>query len=221
MVVDHTMDVSSQTTMEAWIATLKTILEKGENFDDSDGRVCREVLNLSVTIEHPDVAPDEPIDHIKKINKWFYPSKEELSNIIFNQFDLPLYEYTYGSRLFSHQGVLDQITNYLIPLLRQNPYSRRGTVIVIDPSHDMKIRSRNMPGLVSIHAKVDKGKLRFTAIIRSNDMFIGWPANIYQLVSLQRYVAQELQLGVGAITTYSISAHVFLDYEEEIQRIMN
>lgn len=214
------MEIVEKTTLEAWTTALRIIKEKGGVFHDTDNRVCREILNFSVTILHPDLAADEPIDHIRKINKWFYPSKEELSNIIFNQYELPLYEYTYGSRLFNHQGLVDQINDYIIPLLKQQPTSRRATVSVLDPSIDMHMHNRNAPGLASIHFKIDHGSLRMTCIIRSNDFFIGWPANIYQLSNLQRYVAQQLSLPVGSLTTYSISAHIFDDYEEELKRVL-
>lgn len=214
------MELHLPTAMDAWKAALHHIISKGKDFKDNDKRVCREVLNLSVTIEHPEIGIDEPIDAIKKTEKWVYPSKDELVTIIFNEAELPLYDYTYGSRIFGYQGTHDQVNNYIIPLLKENPASRRATIITIDPQKDLNMKNRNSPGLVSLHFKVAEGKLLMTSVIRSNDYLIGWPANVYQLASLQHYVAEQLGLQQGPLATYSISAHVFMEYEEDINEVL-
>ncbi|MBN1275489.1 hypothetical protein JXA12_04335 [Candidatus Woesearchaeota archaeon] len=214
------MELSLPTAMDAWKAALSHILDYGENFTDDDGRTCREVLNLSVTIKHPDVGLDDPIDRIRKNERWVYPPKDELIGIIFNQWDLPLYDYTYGSRIFGYQEVFDQINEYVIPLLRKNSTSRRAFALTVDPLKDLHLTNRNVPGLISLHFKVKEGKLLLTSVIRSNDFFIGWPANAYQLGSLQKYIADELELGVGALATYSISAHVFEEQLEDIHEVL-
>jgi len=213
--------IRRKTALEAWQAVLRGILDEGKDFKDNDGRVCREMINMEVVIEHPDVAPDEPIDKVRKINKWFYPSKEELVNIIFNQFELPLYEYTYGSRLFGFRGKVDQVNGYVIPLLKKNPTSRRATTVVMDPTIDMQMHNRNAPGLVSLHFKIVDGALSMTGIIRSNDFFIGWPANVYQASMLQKYVAEELGVRIGPLTTYSFSAHLFEEYMDDIRSVLS
>lgn len=214
------MELRLPTAMDAWKAALHHIMEKGEDFKDKDKRICKEVLNLSVTINHPEIGIEEPIDTIKKTEKWVYPSKDELVSIIFNELELPLYDYTYGSRIFGYQGVQDQVNDYIIPLLRENPTSRRATVITVDPQKDLNVKNRNAPGLVSLHFKIAEGRLLLTSVIRSNDYLIGWPANVYQLAALQHYIADQLGLQQGPLTTYSISAHVFTEYEEFIEEVL-
>lgn len=214
------MELRLPTAMDAWKAALHHIVAKGKDFKDNDKRTCKEVLNLSVTIEHPEIGIEEPIDTIKRMEKWVYPSKDELVSIIFNELELPLYDYTYGSRIFGYQEMQDQINDYIIPLLTENPSSRRATVITVDPNKDLDLKNRNAPGLISLHFKVAEGKLVLTSVIRSNDYFIGWPANVYQLAALQQYVAKQLGLQQGALTTYSISAHVFAEYKEDIEEVL-
>jgi thymidylate synthase (methanogen type) len=214
------MEIILPTAQDAWKATLHSIIEKGKEFKDNDHRDCKELLNVSVTITSPDVGIEEPIDTIKKIDKWVYPSKDELISIIFNEIEQPLYEYTYGSRIFGYQGTIDQINDYIIPLLKENPMSRRASIVTIDPRKDLNIKNKNAPGLISLHFKIHDEKVLLTAVIRSNDFFIGWPANIYQLAALQYYVAEQLERRVGPLTTYSISAHLFMEYSEEIQKVL-
>ena len=207
------MEIDAPTTMDAWKLALAHIRDHGEDFRDDDLRTCREALNLSVRIEHPEVGNDEPIEVVRKIDKWVYPSKDEMVGIVFNQMELPLYDYTYGSRMFNYQGELDQVNGFIIPLLKKNLSSRRATVITIDPLRDLDVHNRNIPGLISLHFKVYGKRLLVTSVIRSNDFFIGWPANIYQLATLQKYIADELGLQQGSLTTYSLSAHVFAEYK--------
>ncbi len=214
------MNIVAPTSMDAWKLALAKLLAEGKNFKDDNKRICREILNFSVTIQHPEIGADEPIDLLKGFDKWLYPSKEELANIIFNKDVLPLYEYTYGSRLFNYKNSLNQINNYIIPLLTKNPSSRRATVIVMDPLSDLKIQSKNAPALVSLHFKMDDNMLLLTAVVRSNDFFIGWPANLYQFFLLQHYVAEQLGLREGSITTYSISAHIFEEYFNDINSVL-
>lgn len=215
------MEIEAPTAMDAWKLALAHIMERGEDFRDDDLRTCREVLNLSVKVEHPEVGNDEPMEVVRKIDKWVYPSKDEMAGIVFNQLELPLYDYTYGSRIFGYQGKLDQVNGFIIPLLKKNLSSRRASIITIDPLRDLDVNNRNIPGLISLHFKVYERRLMVTSVIRSNDFFIGWPANFYQLATLQKYIADELGLQQGALTTYSISAHVFMEYSEDIDKVLS
>jgi thymidylate synthase (methanogen type) len=213
------MEIVANNALEAWRAALAHVMGEGKDFTDPDRRTCREVLNLAIRIERPDLGIDEPVEVVRRINKWVYPSKEELVSIIFNEIDIPLYDYTYGSRLFGYGEELDQINGYIIPLLKKNPSSRRAVALMLDPMKDLRLGNRNAPCLVSLHFKVDEGRLLLTSVIRSNDIFIGWPANVYQLAALQQHVAEELGLKVGALMTYSISAHVFIEHAEDVERV--
>jgi len=53
-------------------------------------------------------------------------------------------------------------------------------------------------------------KLRTFGILRSNDMENAYPSNYYDLLMLSHRVSEELGVPMGRITTFSISAHVYL-----------
>jgi thymidylate synthase len=48
-----------------------------------------------------------------------------------------------------------------------------------------------------------------TAFFRSHDLAQAWPSNIYGLAKLLEYVANEVGIEVGSITTISASAHIY------------
>ncbi|PIZ54003.1 hypothetical protein COY26_00300, partial [Candidatus Woesearchaeota archaeon CG_4_10_14_0_2_um_filter_33_10] len=71
----------------------------------------------------------------------------------------------------------------------------------------------------SIDFKIRKQKLNATMVVRSNDLFFGWPANLYQLFVLQDYIGKKLGCKTGSLTTFSNSAHIFKDQFEDIQQV--
>jgi thymidylate synthase len=51
--------------------------------------------------------------------------------------------------------------------------------------------------------------LDLSVMIRSNDMYGAWLANIYALGELLSYVSEKASLKPGTITTLSVNAHVY------------
>jgi thymidylate synthase len=46
-------------------------------------------------------------------------------------------------------------------------------------------------------------------MIRSNDMYGAWLANMYALGELLKYVTDKLKMKTGSITTVSVNAHIY------------
>jgi len=178
-------------------------------------------MNLIIVLKDPaNSLIEEPIKKMSGSNKWIYPSKEELSNIMFKEIQAPIYEYTYGGRLFNFSGKLDQLNNFVIPLLTTDPGSRRAIISFYDPVQDSDINNRNTPGIMYIQFRIINGGLQLTALIRSNDLLFGWPANIYQLYSLQKMVAEKLSIKQGNLITISNSAHIFSEEFSFVEELL-
>ncbi len=205
--------------MGAWKKALKYIIDNGSDFTDADSRECREVLNLTVTADNPEADYDAPIESMRNF-EWIYPTTEELAAVIFNKEDQSTYEYSYGPRIFNYLGKKDQINDYVVPLLKKNQNSRRAVISLFNPLTDSDIVNKNVPSLMFIHFKITDEKLNVSCFIRSNDFFIGWPGNIYQLYLLQKHVAEKLGLKTGSLTTISCSAHMFKEHLDNIQKII-
>ena len=193
---------------------------KGEEFKDNENRICIEENNLVLTLTDTSSNISEPIEIMIERKKWVYPSKDELSNVMFKEYQAPTYDYTYGGRIFSFGDKIDQVNNFIIPLLKSDPSSRRAIVVIYDPAEDSKIPNKNSPGIIYIQFRIKQGKLHMNCHIRSNDLFFGWPANIYQIYMLQKFIAEKLRVERGNISTVSNSAHVFKEDMEEINRII-
>ncbi len=187
---------------------------------DQGGSVCKEVVNLTVCEVAQGREIGEPAKWLAHQEEWIYPSLEQIGKVILSDTGSSFFQYVYGERVFKFQGKKNQLDAFILPLLTSNPESRRALISLYDPLEDSNLSKQDVPCLASIHFRVMDKKVHITGYIRSNDMFIGWPANAYQLFVLQRYVAAKLGLEVGSLTTISGSAHIFVEYEEELKRLL-
>ncbi len=213
------MEIIAKNVIEGWKSTLKVIMEKGNDFIDRDKRVCRELLNVVLMIESTNDI-EEPVNVMKRFKDFIYPSREEIKSIMLNKISPSGYNYSYGQRLFNYRNAKNQIDNFVYPLLRGNPNSRRGIAVIYDPLVDSLKNKKSVPGLISIYFRIYNSKLDITVNIRSNDFFIGWPANIYQIYVLQEYLANKLKIPTGGITVFSNSAHIFQEHFDKINKIL-
>ncbi len=214
------MEIIHDTSMECWIEALKLIMEKGVDFRDENNRICREMLNLKIVIKKPFFEINKPIKALFSFNEWKYPHIEEISKVILSSKLESGYSYSYGTRIFNFQNKINQLNDFLIPLLKDSPNSRRAVISLWDPVVDSNLLNRENPGLMLIDFKMRRNKLNLTAVVRSNDLFFGWPANIYQLFMLQEHVKRALNCDFGNITTFSTSAHIFQDQFKFIEKIL-
>jgi thymidylate synthase (methanogen type) len=213
------MEIIGKNVVDAWKKTLELIMNQGKDFIDKDKRVCREILNFLLVIESLNDI-EEPVDMMKSFKDFVYPSKEEFKNIMLDKINASGYTYSYGHRLFNYRNVKNQIDNFIYKILKSNPNSRRAIALVYDPLIDSLKNKKYTPGLISIYFRITNSKLEMNAVIRSNDFFIGWPANIYQLFMLQNYLADKLKIPTGKISVFSNSAHIFQEHFEKINKII-
>ncbi len=115
----------------------------------------------------------------------------------------------YGYRWRKHFG-RDQI-GALVKLLQKEPLSRHGVVIAWDPGADglSLIKKANVPCPYSFTVNIIGGRLHLHNIVRSNDMYLGFPADVAGFALLQCILAQKLGVRPG-IYSHSISnSHIY------------
>ena len=126
----------------------------------------------------------------------------------------PTYDGAYGHRLRKHFG-LDQIKR-AYDILRTNPGSRQVVLQLWDAGTDMPKANGTPQGpdipcnVVSL-LKVRDGRLEWTQIMRSNDLFRGLPYNIFQFTLLQEILAGWLGIEVGGYYHWSDSLHAYVE----------
>lgn len=213
------MEITDENVVRLWKKALKYVLKKGKDFTDKESRICREVLNMILVIKDPIKEITKPIKILNSFKKWIYPPFEELAKVMLSKKDIPGYYFTYGSRAFKF-GSINQIEEFVIPLMKKDKTSRRATILFYNPLKDSYLYKKEIPGMILADFKIRNNKLHVTTFIRSNDLFFGWPANIYQVHILQEYIGKKLGVEVGSITTFSTSAHIFEDQFEYIKKVL-
>jgi thymidylate synthase len=212
-------EIRGKSAVEVWKKALKHIMENGLDYINKKGRLCREYLNLILTIENSKNI-DKPIEILNSFGKWVYPPSEELRIFIFGKREVPGYYYHYGERAFNPEW-RNQIEEYVIPILKTNPVTKRALVVFYNPKKDSYINKKETPGMIMMNFNLRRNKLHITAVIRSNDMFHGWPGNICQTQMIQEDVCKQIGCQPGKIATISISAHIFEDQFDDIEKVIS
>lgn len=116
----------------------------------------------------------------------------------------------------------DQI-KLAIDTLKKDP-SRRSVVlatwIVARDSIKAGLRREktSSPCLVTIHPQIIDGRLHFFVTMKTNDLYNGWPENAYAFTALQKHMADELGVGIGTYTHFSISMHIYEEMYEDVKK---
>jgi len=140
------MEIKGKNALEVWRKILDCVMENGGEFEDRKSRVCKEYPNMVAVVEYVD-GITKPIEMLNKFNKWLYPTPTQIkSSILGKDPNISEYYYNYGERTFDFKG-MDQINDYIIPLLRKNPTSKRAVVIIGDPLKDSFVNRKEIPGL--------------------------------------------------------------------------
>lgn len=208
--------IKERTPKKAWEKVILNLLKEGQETAIKDGRKRLFKENIIIEIEQPKEI-DELITLLEKQDRWLYPSKEELKDLIMGEKGARNYEYSYGRRIFDFKG-LNQIDDYIIPLIQKNPKTTQAIINLWDPKKDAKAEVRDKVSFHSAFFNLKKNKLNLTMIFRSTDFTAGWPANIFQGVSLINHVCKKLNLESGIITTISINGHIYPDNANIIKR---
>lgn len=108
----------------------------------------------------------------------------------------------------------DQI-NKIIDLLKKDPNSRRA-IININTPNEKVIVTKDEPCTIALQFMIRDGKLNCTCMMRSNDIYLGFPYDVAFFTELQKRIADELSLEYGTYTHFVGSMHV---YERDLERL--
>lgn len=112
----------------------------------------------------------------------------------------------YGER------VADQV-EHVTRKLEDDPETRQAVVTLWDPLLDNQPGKRDYPCTVALHFSRRPGLLDMHVLMRSNDVWLGFPYDVFQFTQLQHTVARTLGLRAGVYEHTAWSLHL---YEEHV-----
>lgn len=123
----------------------------------------------------------------------------------------------YGPRLFGQDGA-NQIEN-VITLLKEKPSSRRAVVQLFD-HEDIQVPHKDVPCTCILQFILRSGKLDLTVYMRSNDVYLGLPHDIFSFTMIQELVARSLGASLGVYTHFVGSLHLYKKDEAQIRAFL-
>lgn len=134
--------------------------------------------------------------------------------------DGPTYHGAYGYRLRHHHGE-DQLQR-AYEALKNQPNSRQVVLQIWEPKSDLPSTqglpvAPDIPCNISSMLKVRNGRLEWTQIMRSNDLYRGLPHNVVQWTSVQEVMAGWLGVEPGSYVHFSDSLHVYEEHWGNLQ----
>lgn len=201
-------EIKTNTIGEAWLESCRYILENGNSIRDNN-KELKEAINLLITVKNPK-QEDLILEKYgnKKIISWmlsnFLEQKRvpELKNAL-----------SYGTRLFNYNGK-NQI-EWVIEKLKKKPETKAATISMIMPDDEDYI-----PCVSAIDFKIRNGKLILSAMCRAIDFGEKVYANLLALKEIQEKVSKAINVPIGELVMYNVSAHIYSENFNKINKIL-
>jgi len=190
-----------------------------QNIDDTsrDGNIHGEIINAVSVLNYP-------INNIMKSKLRNLPMKYAIGELLWynsgNNSLKEIQKYTSGWNRMSDDGVTVN-SNYGWCIknkygfnqwewckeeLRKNPNSRRAVIHIKEPSDK---ESKDVNCTVCLQFFIREGKLFCTAYMRSNDIWMGFPYDVFQFTCMQIQMSMELGVELGTYTHIAGSLHLY------------
>lgn len=121
-----------------------------------------------------------------------------------------IYNGAYGPRLASQW-------DYLLGTLRKDRDSRQAVAPIFTPCPK---ESKDIPCTVAFQVFIRNEKLYAIMTMRSNDLFLGFPYDVYNFSQLANALAGELGVDTGDFCLQAGSSHVYDRDEEKVLQIL-
>lgn len=108
----------------------------------------------------------------------------------------------------------------IIQLLDEDPNSRRAVINLNVPNENV-ITTKDEPCTIALQFLIRNGKLNCTTMMRSNDIWYGFPYDVAFFTLLQRIIADELNIGYGIYTHFATSLHVYDNNFKDLKKIIS
>lgn len=211
---------------EHWFSELTKQAADRTLIESRDGPVCGEVLNSMTVIKDPTrnivsslhrnlsmryavgellwyLSGSNDMSHIAKFSKVW----EKLSD------DGHTINSAYGHRIFSEFG-FNQL-EFVRRMLMDQPGSRQALIHIKDPCDYLENPTKDVPCTIALQYTIRENKLYATTYMRSNDIWTGFPYDVFSFTCLQIILAFRLNVDIGTYTHIAGSLHLYdRDYKK-------
>jgi thymidylate synthase len=119
--------------------------------------------------------------------------------------------------------VLDQVQK-VIDTLKADKTRRSCVMNTWYPLRDLeKFGPRaktSSPCLVTMQPQIIENKLHLIVTMKTNDLYSAWPLNAYAFTELQKYMAEQIGVGLGSYTHFSVSMQIYEEMFEIAEELV-
>lgn len=106
------------------------------------------------------------------------------------------------------QRVSDQLS-HVVTKLTLDPDTRQALITLWNPELDNALGKKDYPCTVGLGFSIQGGRLEMTTVMRSNDVWLGLPYDMFQFTQLQLTLARVLGVPAGTYTHTAWSLHLY------------
>lgn len=117
----------------------------------------------------------------------------------------------YGPRMRRWRGEVDQL-DHVRRLLERDPDTRQAVIQLYDPHRDTR-GHRDVPCTLNYRFFLRQGRLDMYTTMRSNDVWLGLPYDLFTATVLQELMAGWLDVELGSYHHHVDSLHLYVQHE--------
>jgi thymidylate synthase len=215
--MDYMVATSATQAFEHWYNRLSTQAKGGFKQESRGGAIVGEIINACTVI----IDPRQGIVESKLRNMsvkyalgellWYMSGSNQLKSIVpYSKAwdglsdDGETVNSAYGYRIRERFGFNQW--DYVREMLTKDPLSRQAVIHIKDASRK---QTKDTPCTMSLQFLIREGRLYMTTIMRSNDIWLGFPYDVFSFTALQVIMAMELGVEVGEYTHIAGSLHLY------------
>lgn len=218
--------ITVDTATMAWDYWFDTLRLQNIQQPSRDGNVVGEIINAVTVITDPRQGFVKSKERNLSIKYavgellWYLSGSNKLEDISpyssawkFLSDDGNTVNSAYGYRIFNKFGFNQW--EHVAKLLQKDPLSRQAVIHIKEPSN---APTKDLPCTICIQYLIRDNKLHSTVYMRSNDIWLGFPYDVFNFTSLQVLMAMKLGVPVGEYTHIAGSLHL---YERNVKNVQS
>ena len=213
--------VVSNNVYGAWVQLLSKLINNGRSVSPR-GIPTREILN--VTLEFPMEAniiahPIRNLNYKFMVAEWLWIAFGHSELRIISQYNMEMARFSddgvslYGAYGPRWNGQYGQVAR----LLRDDFTSRQAVIVIW---RENPIKSKDVPCTLTFQFFIRDDKLDMTVNMRSSDVWLGIPYDVFTFTQLGNVMAALLEVPRGQFVMNLGSSHLYLQNEEAAIRVL-
>ena len=234
---DIGIGVYRDTIDEAWEEWYRIITKDAGHAESRDGAVVGEVINAITVITDPtrcilkSKIRNLPMRYMIGELLWYLSGNPSLDAIRLytsawdrmSDDDKTVnsnYGYRIQNALCEYSGDMFDQLKMVEELLKKDPASRQAVIHIKQARNLIKYPTKDVNCTVCLQFFIREDKLYLTTYMRSNDLWMGFPNDVFQFTAIQIYLAMRLGVKLGSYTHIAGSLHLYeRDYKTALKNI--